>query len=190
MKSGGLDGRLITIPRHREVNERTAHGILEGLRRGVRRSMVGVVRPTYTIMIERDQGWWAIRVAELPGVFSQARRLDRVEVMARGAISLLLEVPPDSFDIVVVRERLLPEVEQIVAEALKARAEAVERQEVASAKSREAVRALTRLGLPHRDIGRLLDMSHQRVGQLASATRPDASSRPRDRSRRRTSAEQ
>lgn len=80
--------------------------------------MVGDVRQTYTVMVERDQGWWAIRVAELPGVFSQARRLDGVEVMARDAISLLREVPPDSFD-VVVRERLLPEVERIVPDALR-----------------------------------------------------------------------
>lgn len=151
--------------------------------------MVGGMRPSYTVTVERDHGWWAIRVAELPGVFSQARRLDGVEAMARDAISLLREVPPDSFDIV-VRERLLPEVEKIVTDALRARAEAAERQEVASAKSREAVRTLTRLGLPHRDIGRLLDLSHQRVGQLASPTHPDASCRrPRDRSRRRTSAE-
>lgn len=63
--------------------------------------MVGNVKQAYTIVVERDQGWWAIRVAELPGVFSQTRRLDGVEVMARNAISLLLEVPPDSFDVVV-----------------------------------------------------------------------------------------
>lgn len=150
--------------------------------------MVGDVRETYTVMVERAYGWWAIRVAELPGLFSQARRLDGVEVMARDAISLLREVPPDSFDIV-VRERLTPEAERAVADALQARTEALERQEVASAKSREAVRTLTRLGLPQRDIGRLLEMSHQRVGQLASATRRDSSGTPRGRSRRRTSAQ-
>lgn len=127
--------------------------------------MVGDVRPIYTAIVEPDQGWWAIRVAELPGVFSQAKRLERVETMARDAIALLLDIAPDSFD-VVIRERLTPEAERVVADARQARAEAVERQRVASEKVREAVRTLTRLGLPQRDIGRLLDVSHQRVGQL------------------------
>ena len=69
--------------------------------------MVGALRSTYTALAERGEAWWAIRVAELPGVFSQARRLDRVESMARDAISLLLEVPADSFDIE-VREVIDP----------------------------------------------------------------------------------
>ena len=82
------------------------------------------MKQTYTVTVERDRGWWAIRVVELPGVFSQARRLDGVARMARDAIALLRDVPPDSFD-VVVKERLLPEVERVVAEALDARSEAV-----------------------------------------------------------------
>jgi len=128
--------------------------------------MVGEVRPGYTATAERGEGWWAIRVVELPGVFSQARRLDRIEAMARDAIALLLDIPSDSFD-VTVREVLSDEAGRVVAAAIQARAEALERQELASATSREAVRTLTRLGLPQRDIGRLLGLSHQRVGQLA-----------------------
>lgn len=133
--------------------------------------MVGDVRPVYTAVAERDDPWWAITVVELPGVFSQVRRLDRVESMARDAIAMLLDVDPNSFD-VTVREVLSDEARQVVTAAIDARAEARERQERASATSREAVRTLTRLGLPQRDIGRLLDLSHQRVGQLASDERP------------------
>ena len=129
--------------------------------------MVGDVRPLYTAVAERDDAWWAITVAELPGVFSQVRRLDRVESMARDAIAMLLDVDPNSFD-VTVREVLSDEAQQVVTAAIHARAEALDRQERASATSREAVRTLTRLGLPQRDIGRLLDLSHQRVGQLVS----------------------
>lgn len=128
--------------------------------------MVGAMRPAYTVVVEPDHGWWAIRVAELPGVFSQARRLDRVEAMARDAVALLLDVAPDSFDLV-VRERLSPEAESLVSVARAARAEASERQRAASEAARAAVRTLTRLGLPQRDIGHLLDLSHQRVSQLA-----------------------
>lgn len=131
--------------------------------------MVGDMRPTYTVMAERDDAWWAIRVVELPGVFSQVRRLDRVEAMARDAIAMLLDAPEDSFDIL-VREVLSDEAQVVVTAAIEARAEALNRQEQASATSREAVRTLTRLGLPQRDIGRLLELSHQRVGQLVSST--------------------
>lgn len=139
--------------------------------------MVGEVRPGYTATAERGEGWWAIRVVELPGVFSQARCLDRVEGMARDAIALLLDIPPDSFDVTVCQV-LSDEAERVVAAAIGARAEALERQELASATSREAVRTLTRLGLPQRDIGRLLGLSHQRVGQLAGDDRELAGRHP------------
>lgn len=133
--------------------------------------MVGDVRPTYTAIIEPNHGWWSIRVAELPGVFSQAKRLDRVDAMARDAIAMLLDVLPEAFDLI-VREVLPPDVERAIASAREARADADARQEVASVRSREAVRTLTGLGLPQRDIGRLLDLSHQRVGQLGRSARP------------------
>lgn len=131
--------------------------------------MVGAVKPTYTALAERSGSWWAIRVAELPGVFSQARRLEGVDYMARDAISLLLDIPADSFD-VQVREIVDPEADALVAEAIQARADAIDHQRIAASKSREAVRTLDRLGLPQRDIGRLLHLSHQRVAQLLASS--------------------
>ncbi len=53
----------------------------------------------YSVNIERAGSWWAISVPELPGVFSQARKRDNVEKMARDVIALYLDVPQDSFDI-------------------------------------------------------------------------------------------
>lgn len=64
-------------------------------------------------MAQRDGSWWAITVPELDGVFSQARRLDRVEYMARDVISLMLEVPADSFDVDVVENHDPPTQEVI-----------------------------------------------------------------------------
>lgn len=127
------------------------------------------MKATYTALAERGDGWWAITVPELRGVFSQARRLARVEYMARDAISLFLDVPADSFE-VVVREVVDPEVDVLVAEAIQARADAIEHQRIAARKSREAVRTLDRLGLPQRDIGRVLHLSHQRVAQLLASS--------------------
>ena len=127
------------------------------------------MKATYTALAERGDGWWAITVPELRGVFSQARRLARVEFMARDAIALFLDIPADSFD-VQVREVLDPEVDLLVAEAIQARADAIEHQRIAARKSREAVRTLDRLGLPQRDIGRVLHLSHQRVAQLLAGS--------------------
>lgn len=127
------------------------------------------MKATYTALAERGDGWWAITVPELRGVFSQARRLARVEPMARDAISLMLDIPADSFD-VQVREVLDPEADVLVAEAIQARADATEHQRIAARKSREAVRTLDRLGLPQRDIGRVLHLSHQRVAQLLASS--------------------
>lgn len=132
--------------------------------------MVADMRRTYTAVAERADGWWAITVLELRGVFSQARRLGAVEPMARGAIALFLDIAPESFD-VEVRELLDPDVERVVAEAIQARSEARDRQRDAAHKSREAIHALERIGLPQRDIGRLLHLSHQRVAQLLEPVR-------------------
>lgn len=41
------------------------------------------MKKTYTAVCQRSQGWWAIRFPEVPGAFSQARRLGQVERMVR-----------------------------------------------------------------------------------------------------------
>ncbi len=130
------------------------------------------MRPKYTVIAERDDAWWIISVRELDNVFSQARRLDRVEYMARDAISLMLEVPPDSFDIEVIQNLDPPTQEQI--EAVQAVREAVASWKRRSAETtRETVRSLHESGYPQRDIGRLVGISHQRVAQLLAGAGED-----------------
>ena len=58
-------------------------------------------RNTYKLIATREGGWWSIEVPEVPGVFAQARRLDQAEVMAHDRIASVLEVPENSFDVVV-----------------------------------------------------------------------------------------
>lgn len=60
---------------------------------------------TYTAVCVRSGGWWAISVPQINGVHSQARRLDQVRATAREAIALMLDVPADSFDVEVERDR-------------------------------------------------------------------------------------
>jgi predicted RNase H-like HicB family nuclease len=59
-------------------------------------------RPSYMALATRDGEWWAIEVPAVDGAFSQARTLEQVPAMAREAIALMLEVPEDSFDLIVI----------------------------------------------------------------------------------------
>ncbi|WFE38108.1 type II toxin-antitoxin system HicB family antitoxin [Micromonospora sp. WMMD998] len=116
----------------------------------------------YTATCVRSGGWWAITVPEITGVFSQARRLDQVEGMAREAIALLLEVDPLSFDV-----EVQPEMPQEVTRARKARSALRAAEESAEEATVTAVRALLSKGYTVRDAGALLGISAQRVSQLA-----------------------
>ena len=127
--------------------------------------MVEFVRPTYTAMARRSGRWWAITIPELGGVFSQARRLDGVERMAREAIAMTLDVDSTSFDIDVV-EILEPRTEDELEDVRSVRAAAAALQQRANGKTREFVVDLHRSGYPLRDIAHLVGISHQRVAQL------------------------
>lgn len=121
---------------------------------------------TYRVDVVRSGDWWAITVPALPGVFSQAKRLDLIESMAREAIAMMLDVdesavgdihvvvtPPDSV------VELLKRLEESTAVAREATAAVAETQ-------RRVAELLHNEGLPMRDVGRLLGVSHQRVSQI------------------------
>ena len=116
----------------------------------------------YTVRCTRSGSWWAISVPEIKGVFSQARRLDQVEEMAREAIALMLDVDPNSFDVDVQ-----PELPQEVTRAHKARSALRKAEESAEEATVTAARALLAKGYTVRDAGALLGISPQRVSQLA-----------------------
>ena len=128
---------------------------------------------TYTARARRSGSWWAIDVPELPGVYSQARRLDRVESMARDAIALFLDVDPATLDI---------RVETILSSDLRRDVDAVGRLRAESdrlqAESSGALRHLTHellgRGLSVRDAAVILGISHQRVSQLVHAEAREA----------------
>ncbi len=129
-------------------------------------------RKTYTARCQRSQGWWAIRVPEVRGAFSQARRLGDVEPMVRDVVALALEAPADSFDIRM--EVTLPEPSQHTLErAIELRREAQLAAASAARATVEAVRSMVeRDGLTIREAGQLLGLSHQRVAQLMRASAP------------------
>ena len=120
----------------------------------------------FRVRAVRSGNWWAITVPDLPGVFSQSRRLDQVEPMAREAIALLLEVETrqiGQIDVDIVPPAPAAALIGKMNEALDAAHRATE---TAASARREAARALRADGLPMRDVGRLLGLSHQRVSQI------------------------
>ena len=125
-------------------------------------------RPLYLVHVERDGDWWGIEVPEVDGAFSQARRLDQVEAMAREVVALLLDVSQDSFDLEL--DVNLPEDwAHSAAQVAELRASAEQAEQALSHGLRNVAARLVGAGLPVRDVGRILGVSAQRVSQLTAS---------------------
>ena len=119
----------------------------------------------YTVRARRSGKWWALDAEGLRGVHTQVRRIDQAEDMARDAIAGVLDIAPDSFEVVVLTE-VPGTVRAIVEQATEARSQAARAQDEAAHLTREAARRLVEEGLTVRDAGVLLGVSHQRIAQL------------------------
>ena len=123
-----------------------------------------------TAVAERSGSWWAVRVPEVPGVFTQARRLDQVPSMAADAVAALLGLDPATVA-VDLQPVLDPSVSERLREARTERMRADELAKAAAEKLRRVARTLADDGLPERDIGAILGVSHQRAHQLLTDRR-------------------
>lgn len=130
-----------------------------------------------TATATRSGGWWAVEIPEVPGAFTQARRLDQVPAMAADAVAMLTG---EKVTVNVVPVLPDPQQQQVdhVRQASK---DAAERLERSAAETRALVTHLRDDGLSVRDVGELLGVSPQRISQLAPATRrlPAAAEDPR-----------
>lgn len=119
-----------------------------------------------TATARRAGDWWAIEVPEVPGAFSQTKRLEQAAEEAADAVAVMLDIDPASVE-VVVDVALPDEVETAVAQARSLAAAAEQAQAAASTAMRSVVATLRGgAGLSVRDVGALLGLSHQRVAQL------------------------
>lgn len=125
---------------------------------------------TYSVVAEREPGWWIVHVPELD-VTTQARRVSEIERNAREAIAVWLDV--DIADVAVTVELSTPvPVRQELEEARQLLQQANGLQERAGDLAGDAVRILLDdLGLTMRDAAAVLGVSHQRVAQLAARRR-------------------
>lgn len=130
----------------------------------------------HKIEVERDDRWWMVHIPELDGL-TQARRISEAEQMAREWIAVSTGTPIK--DITVHTVRILVDGRDVLAEArhvhdLRNHAAHAEREALTAAS--DYTKQLTHAGIPVRDIAALIDVSPQRVSQLANektmASRP------------------
>lgn len=124
---------------------------------------------TYQVDVVRDEGWWIMH-ARIPRtiIYSQAKRIDDIELMIRDAIAGVLDVDPGSFAIELFFD-LDSDVLEQVHRAREVSLQAAEVQERASRESRAAVHALREQGLTLKEAGYFLGVTPQRVAQLLNS---------------------
>lgn len=123
----------------------------------------------YVVTVQRSNGWWSFSIPEIEGAFGQAKRLEQVESEASDVICLMTNKVEGTFA-VTLDVRLDPDTERLIEQAKKLRADLIKAQERAATAVQEAVeQAKTKAELSMRDIGRLLDMSFQRISQLVNS---------------------
>ena len=116
-----------------------------------------------TARAQRCNGWWAIEVPVIPGLFTQTRRLDQIQDMVKDAASILgMEVEHVS-----VEPILSEEDARLVQEMLEAKSEASQAQQRASQLSGKTARLLKNQGLTVRDIASIMGVTPQRVSAIA-----------------------
>ncbi|KXA18950.1 hypothetical protein HMPREF3208_01307 [Gardnerella vaginalis] len=115
-----------------------------------------------TAIARRCDGWWAIEVPEIPGLFTQVRRLDQVAAMVKDAAATL-NVKVNG---VKVTPKLSEQDELMLQHMLDAKSAAIKTQEEASMLMRETVRILRNQGLTVRDVAELTGVTPQRISSL------------------------
>jgi hypothetical protein len=124
---------------------------------------------TFTALCERAGRWWTIRVPQVEGLTAQVRSLDQAEIMTRTTVARALGIPPES-----VRVEVVPDAPPQVAQALRARHEAILAVEAATAATRTALTELGREGYPFDDAVTMLGLSPTEIEQY----RPRAGGTP------------
>ncbi|GAB19367.1 hypothetical protein GOEFS_082_00010 [Gordonia effusa NBRC 100432] len=126
-----------------------------------------------TAQAVRSGDWWAIQVPELPGLFTQARRLDQIATEVTDAASML-GVVVDEVDV----QPVIHEDDQSALKEVRGQIAQLDRlqREVAS-RSRHVANSLRHQGFSLRDVGSLMGVSAQRISQLTGG-RPSRKSSP------------
>ena len=126
----------------------------------------------FKIEVVRDGRWWMVHIPEIDGL-TQARRLSEAETMAREYIALDQNLPYDDIKVETASVRTgdpeIREILEMAREIRSKRAHAQQLEQEALSDAQQFAHWLTTYGVPVRDIAELLDVSPQRVSQLANS---------------------
>jgi len=122
----------------------------------------------YKVEVTRDGRWWMIHVPEI-GQLTQARRITEIVDMARSLIHISTDIPLNEVNVNIIGITVGGrDVLSEAADVKHARNAAAHAEKEALAALGDYVRHLTKAEIPVRDIAVLIDVSPQRVSQLAS----------------------
>lgn len=125
---------------------------------------------TYEIVLERDEsGAWLAQASEIPGCHTWGRSLREVRRRIREALALWVD-DADETELEFVL-RLPRDVRHAVHRGKTARERSAREAARAQRELQKAIEALERAGFSRRDTAELLDLSHQRVQQVANGSR-------------------
>jgi hypothetical protein len=130
------------------------------------------MRHEYKIEIERDGRWWMVQIPELDGL-TQARRLSEATLMGREWIAVRTGTPLADVAVQVTRITVpgLGDIQPTADDLAHMRKQAAQAAEKAQDLAVGFARQLTTAGVPVRDAAGLLDVSPQRISQLANFER-------------------
>ena len=126
----------------------------------------------YKVDITREGRWWMVHIPEIDGL-TQARRLAEAPMMAREYIALDRGIPLREVNVEVASVRIdQPGSRELLDSAnhiKQMRAQANDLERKSAARARDYANWLVTHGVPVRDIAALLEISPQRVSQLANS---------------------
>lgn len=130
------------------------------------KGMAAEMTDVYEYEIHQEGRSWVVRIPSL-GLTTQARNLRETDRMAKSIIALHLERDPTSFEVYRSNIIGLPgTVAQDLQRAIEERGRLAAAQAASVSATTKAATELVEIGVPLRDAGYLLGISHQRVAQL------------------------
>ena len=125
---------------------------------------------TYNVTAERSGKWWVLQAAEAPGAIGQVRKLSEANVFIE-AISFVTGTPEE--DIAIKLDvKIKDKRDSRVAEFLEISEKIRELESQQAALLNEiAAELMNEEHMSYRDIGSVLQLSHQRIGQLVKEGR-------------------
>ena len=126
----------------------------------------------FKVTAHRSGGWWALEVTgddlRYPA-YTQTRRLDQAEAMARDLLALHFNIGADEVGMVEIVPVLDAALAEEVSRTRRAREEADKVRADATSQTRSTAQHLSEQGMAQRDISVLLGVSHQAVSQLLAS---------------------